>query len=461
MRYTNKKRNNKAKSLLIYAILILIIIVGVFIYISPSFERNSPKLTLNDDKYWNLSSPLRINFSDDTEIKSYIITYKDDKNEVKLDTQVVRGNKNSIDLNILAPKFDRLYKAKNVSLTIEVSDNSKWNFFMGNKLVKVINLEIDRKKPIANVINNSYLIKKGGSAAVIVEVEDENLKDFYISFNNKERFELIPFYKENYYMAIIAWPMDIEEFDRVNLIAIDKAKNKTLTKVPLYIKSRKVKIDNMKISDNFINKVSKVVLTRSGFDVPNDEAEIFVKANKELRQSNVDTIKNEVRKNMNLEKFSNFNIKRFKQLPGSKTFAHFGERRHYFYKNEKIDEAWHLGMDWASIRKAKIFTSNAGKVIFKDYLGIYGNTVIIDHKYGLATLYAHTSSFNVELNQMISANKQVASTGSTGAVFGDHLHFGVLVQGIEVNPLEWMDKYWIRENITKIISQAKKAIKSK
>ncbi|XPV82155.1 MAG: hypothetical protein ACNI22_16655 [Halarcobacter sp.] len=41
-------------------------------------------------------------------------------------------------------------------------------------------------------------------------------------------------------------------------------------------------------------------------------------------------------------------------------------------------------------------------------------------------------------------------TGSTGAVFGDHLHFGVLVQGIEVNPLEWMDRNWIKTRITHI-----------
>ena len=461
MRYINKKRNNKAKSLLVYVSLLLIVIVGVFVYISPNFEKNSPRLILKDGEFWNLTSPLKINFSDDTEIKSYVITYKDDENEVKLDTEVIRGTKNSIDLNIMPPKFDRLYKAKNVVLKIEVWDNSKWNFFMGNNLIKEIKIKIDKKRPLANIINNSYLLKKGGSATVVVEVNDENLKDFYISFNNKERFELIPFYKDNFYMAIITWPMYIEEFDRVNLIAIDKAKNKTITKVPLYIKNKKKKIDKIKISDNFINKITKTVLSRSGFDIPNNQAEIFVKGNQDLRARNIKTIKDEVRKNMSIEKVSSFNLKKFKQLPGAKTFAHFGERRHYYYNNEKIDEAWHLGMDWASIKKAKVYTSNTGKVIFKDYLGIYGNTVILDHKYGISSLYAHTSRLSVELNDRVNANKQIGNTGSSGAVFGDHLHFGVLVQGIEVNPQEWMDKYWIRENITKIINQAKKVIKNK
>jgi len=120
-----------------------------------------------------------------------------------------------------------------------------------------------------------------------------------------------------------------------------------------------------------------------------------------------------------------------------------------------------LGMDWASVKHAPIKTTNDGKVIFNDYLGIYGNTIIIDHKLGLQTLYAHTSKSNVTVGQRVSANSIIANTGSTGAVFGDHLHFGVLVQGIEVNPLEWMDRNWIRTRITDVLNEAKKVINSK
>ena len=461
MSYINRRKNNKAKKILIYLVIILIIASGAFVFLSPIFEKNSPKISLNDDIFWNLKSPLKINFSDDTEIKSYSVTYIDDKNEIKLDTKVLDSSKGSIDLNILAPKLERTYQPQNVLLKVEVFDTSKWNFFRGNKLTKEIKVKVDRKRPIANIINNSYLIRQGGSAVVIVEVKDENLKDLYISFNNEERFELIPFYKENFYMAIIAWPINIETFKRVNLVATDKAKNKTVTKVPLYIKNLKVKIDKLKISDNFINKVSKNVLSKSGYDLPTSQAEIFVKENRDLRARNVKKIKDETRKNMNMDFVSKFNLKVFKQLRGSKEFAGFGERRHYLYKGNKIDEAWHLGMDWASIKKAKIYTANDGKVIFKDYLGIYGNSLIIDHNYGVASLYAHTSRSNVELNDKVNAGKQIANTGSTGAVFGDHLHFGVLVQGIEVNPTEWMDRYWLRENIIKIINQAKKVIDSK
>ena len=461
MSYTNRRKNNKAKMALVYIIIAIIIGLGAFVFLSPTFEKNSPKISLENEIFWNLKSPLKVNFTDDNEIASYVITYFDDNNEIKLDTKKLNVSKGSIDLDIIAPKIDLSTKTQNAMLKIEVSDTSKWNFFMGNKATKDIKIKVDKKRPIANVLSNSYLINQGGSAAVVVEVKDENLEDFYISFNNEERFELFPFYKDNFYIAIIAWPIEIKEFKRVNLVAIDKARNKTVTKIPLYIKELKVKIDNLKINDRFIDKVSKNVLTKSGFDIPSSQAETFVKANKDLRKRNVDTIKSVSRNNMNKDKVTKFDIKAFKQLPSSMTFAGYGERRHYTYEGKKIDEAWHLGMDWASVKKAKIFTTNAGKVIFKDYLGIYGDSIIIDHKFGLGTLYAHTSRSVVEVNDEVKAGAYIANTGSSGAVFGDHLHFGVLVQGIEVNPTEWLSRYWVRENIIKVIDNAKKAIESK
>ena len=197
MNYTNRKKQNKAKMVLIYIIIAITIGLGAFIFLSPTFEKNNPKISLENEIYWNLKSPLKVNFTDDNEIASYVITYFDDNNEIKLDTKTLNSSKGSVDLNIIAPKIELNKKINNAMLKIEVSDTSKWNFFMGNKATKEIKIKVDKKSPVANVLTNSYLIKQGGSAAIVVEVKDENLKDFYISFNNKERFELFPFYKEN------------------------------------------------------------------------------------------------------------------------------------------------------------------------------------------------------------------------------------------------------------------------
>ena len=239
---------------------------------------------------------------------------------------------------------------------------------------------------------------------------------------------------------------------------MDLAGNKTEAKVPFYIKNFKEKIDDIKISDDFVNNVSKHVLENSEMNVPNNVVETFVKTNKELREKNVKTIREVARKNLMNNSNNPFDIKPFIRLPNAATFAKFGERRHYFYNDIKIDEAWHLGMDWASVKRAEIFTSNPGKIIFKGYLGIYGDTAIIDHGYGIGSLYAHTSSLNVEVNDEVKAGDKIGNTGSTGAVFGDHLHFGMLVQGIEVNPNEWLDFDWMKTNVNKTINDAVKII---
>ena len=98
-------------------------------------------------------------------------------------------------------------------------------------------------------------------------------------------------------------------------------------------------------------------------------------------------------------------------------------------------------------------------VVYADYNGIYGNMPIIHHGMGLYTLYAHCSNMNVQEGDRVKAKAVIANTGMTGSVLGDHLHFGVLVQGVDVRPQEWMDKQWIRLNITEVMSNARRIIK--
>ena len=459
MKFTNNK--SSIKGLWIYIVLIVFLIGVIFVLFSSMFERKAPKIKVENEIYWNFQKAINVTISDDRKIKSYEIAFVDGEKIIKLENKVIKDENGVIELEVLAPQFDEFYKPKEGSLRIQAYDTSKWNFFKGNQTVTNSKIIIDKKSPVANVITNSYLLKQGGSGIVIVEILDENLKDYYVSFNDEELFELFPFHKKNYYISIITWPIDIKEFKRVNVVAVDLAGNRTETKVPYYIKNFKEKIDDIKISDDFINNVSKHVLENSNMNVPSDPVEVFVKTNKELREINVKTIRDVSRKNLANKSNSPFDIKPFIRLPNAATFAKFGERRNYFYNDKKIDEAWHLGMDWASIKRAEIAVSNPGKVIFKDYLGIYGDTVIVDHGFGLGSLYAHTSSIKVEVNDEVKTGQVIANTGATGAVFGDHLHFGVIVQGIEVNPNEWLDFTWMKTNITKTINDAVKVIDGK
>ena len=118
------------------------------------------------------------------------------------------------------------------------------------------------------------------------------------------------------------------------------------------------------------------------------------------------------------------------------------------YQGKQVGESYHLGFDLASVRNAEVPAANNGRVVFTGELGIYGNLVVIDHGLGLMSLYSHLSEIHVKVGDVVQKGAIIAKTGSTGLAFGDHLHFGILVGGVEVTPLEWLDPKWIKDNIT-------------
>ncbi len=456
----------KKKSNVVQIIVIVLILglgaLGGYLYFSPLFEKNAPQITIKNKAYWNLKDELKIDVKDESGVKYYKVVFKDGVNEKVLKSEVLTTPIKELSLQLAPPALDLFFKSKEIEIVVTAVDSSKWNFLEGNEANVSFNMKIDTKKPTANVVANSLAIRKGGSAVAVVQVLDDNLESAYISFNNDEEiFALTPFYKDNYYVSLIAWDVGIENFEQVSLVATDKAGNITKTKIPLYIRPLNVKTDKINISEQFIKNVSASVLEQSFMQVPDDLVDTFIASNRILREENVKTIKEDMRKYMDRSAITSFDIKPFLRLDGSRTAAGFAERRHYYFNGEKIDEAWHLGVDWASVKQAPIKTTNKGRVIANKYIGIYGNTLIIDHKMGLGTLYGHTSSTKVNIAEEVRDGQIIANTGTSGAVLGDHLHFGVLVQGIEVNPLEWMDKNWIKTRITDILDEAKKAIDSK
>ncbi len=449
------------KSFSFFVIVILIVVAGGYVYYSPIFEKNPPKVEVGNSGYWNLLDSIPLKISDDTGVKYYKITFNDGVKTTVLARKVLAIPEKSIELKLSPPNLGMFFKAKTVKLTIEAVDSSKWNFFRGNKTNKVLELKIDKTKPEVSIIRNTYSMRRGGSGVAIVKITDENLKNAYIEFNGKVKFDFVPFYKKNYYIALIAWPLGMKKFNRFNVIATDKANNVTIRKVPVYTKKISCRKGKLKISDDFISNISTDIIKQSNDVVPDNAEDIFRYENDVIRARNVKMIKAVSREYMDRSEVDSFSLYPFSRLAKSVIEAGFCDDRHYIYHHKQIDEVSHMGLDMASVKHAPIIESNMGKVIFYNYLGIYGNAIIIDHGMGLQTLYAHTSSSKIRVGDNVRRGEVIARTGSTGGVMGDHLHFGVLVQGIEVNPKEWMDKTWIKTRITNVINSAKKAIDSR
>ncbi|MFA0757566.1 MAG: hypothetical protein KEFWMYNX_000143 [Candidatus Fervidibacter sp.] len=109
----------------------------------------------------------------------------------------------------------------------------------------------------------------------------------------------------------------------------------------------------------------------------------------------------------------------------------FGYRRHPILGGVRF----HCGVDIAAPFGTTIRAAADGVVVFAGWRRAYGNTVIIDHGNGLATLYAHCSELLVSEGAVVRQGQPIARVGSTGLATGPHLHFEVRRYGEPVNPL--------------------------
>ena len=187
-----------------FFLVILLVVLGIlyFIYSSEMFERNVPKVSLGDKINWNLKTPINVNITDDTGIKSLKISLSDGKQVINLMDETFELIQKELNLAINLPKGTLLDRNGNFKLNIEVKDVSKWKF--GNKLNKEIDVLVDTKRPDVYILNQSYKITKGGSGAVVFKASDDNLNEVYIQTSFGKKFEVVPFYKDGYFVSIIA-----------------------------------------------------------------------------------------------------------------------------------------------------------------------------------------------------------------------------------------------------------------
>jgi murein DD-endopeptidase MepM/ murein hydrolase activator NlpD len=201
------------------------------------------------------------------------------------------------------------------------------------------------------------------------------------------------------------------------------------------------------IDDRFLQRVVPEILSHApelqvqaaSADLVND----FVKINSDLRRLNSERIVEVTKSTAPTRLWTG----QFLPLGNAQVEASFADHRTYFYQAKEIDQQVHLGFDLAVTSATPVAAENAGKVLLAEWLGIYGNCVILDHGMGVASLYAHLSVVDVKVGDAVSKGQVLGRSGMTGLAAGDHLHFTMLVGGRPVNPVEWWDPHWIRDRI--------------
>lgn len=340
-----------------------------------------------------------------------------------------------------------LKHADSFELVITAKDDSFGGFGFGNKTTQVYHMQLDAVPPQLNIKTSTPYVRKGGTACVAFSL---NKAVRYIGVMVNDLF--FPAFQQETgdYLCFFAFPYNVDIKDYKPLIlAADNAGNSLTRALPVSSMNRQFKSDKIPINRAFLD--AKAAEFMQMVPEPMSEVERFVTVNSKIRRDNALTLL-EIGKNTSSEILWKG---AFLRLPKAASRAGFADHRTYLHDGEKIDEQTHLGFDLASVKQAPVPAANNGTVVFSGYLGIYGNLVIIDHGLGLQSLYSHLSEINVANGATVAKGDIIGKTGATGMAGGDHLHFGILVSGLEVTPLEWLDNHWIKDNIVNRITAAK------
>lgn len=425
-------------------------------------DKIAPQIDAPEKVFWNFQEPLKISLKDRNRIRNYRLYELRNGERNLLESVDLDGLKQQVTFEIPAPKNVTSTPKSPLEFEIESTDGSWWNFFKGNTATHKITAIIDTKRPILRLIAHSYGITKGGSALVIFRAEDEFLKSIQVS-NGKDNFSAKPFYKEGYYAALIAWPTTQDEFN-ASIRAIDLAGNLAISNINFVRTNKNYRQSQLKLKDSFIDgKISALIqeIDERALESFENGVEKFKYINEEVRASNEQIIAQISRKAAAGNALgAEFAPLPFYPLRHAAVVANFGDHRFFEYGGKIVSESHHLGLDLASVKNAPIFSTNKGAVLFTGFLGIYGNIVLIDHGLGLVTLYAHMSEINVQKGESVAAGTIIGKTGISGLALGDHLHFGIIVQGKEVSCIEWMDARWIKENILDVLARGRNFIDS-
>lgn len=258
------------------------------------------------------------------------------------------------------------------------------------------------------------------------------------------------------HFAFFALPYDdagpeIDVKGRVRLRACDELLNcSSATFIHKYI-PRPMGKDTIELGDAFLAKVTGEIFPQTpSLQRGGDPLADYLVLNRDLRKTNnaflVELAQKTAAKFLWSETFEPFGDASIKGA--------FADRRTYTRAGAVVDTQDHLGFDLARVERAPINASNNGVVVFAAYFGIYGNCVVVDHGYGVMTLYAHLSALQVKEGDTVKKGQTLGLTGATGLAGGDHLHFTTMVAGRAVNPIEWWDGHWIKDRVQLKLGEA-------
>ncbi|SHI93599.1 Peptidase family M23 [Malonomonas rubra DSM 5091] len=382
--------------------------------------------------------PLSLNLTDaGSGLKQIEVTAIQNGNRMSLVSKQAPVGAKEIDIELNLGSL----KPKQGPLEIEVTagDRSIYHIGKGNVSQQSFQFTYDTRPPIISILSKAHNFTKGGSGLVTYRLNEEVEKT---GVQVGDKFFRGFLQDSGAYVALIAYPYFMKESEFIpRVVAVDLAGNERQAGIYYRANNKKFRQRTINLSKNFLQQ--KAPEFEAMVPQPGDELQTFLYVNSQIRKENRAKMLELSKNTAEMPLWQG----RFLQMKNASALAQFADYRSYYYEGKKVDNAVHLGYDMASVAQAELEAANDGEVVWAEYLGIYGLCVVIDHGLGLQTLYAHMSQLDVMPGDMVTKGQKIGRSGATGMAGGDHLHFGVFVSGIAVQPLEWWDRSWLKNNI--------------
>lgn len=435
-------RPYRAILLVLFSIVVIGLLAGAW-YLSPRFEREAPQIRLTPDADVLGQAPMEIIVSDrGTGLKSVTATLASGGPEQTLSAEQYAEPVGEKKITVVASQLKGVKEGPAV-LRVTARDRSWWHYFSGNETVIQKNLTIDVSPPTVELIADDRYVNFGGVGVIVYKASADTatsgvrLGDYFFPGYPGQIKD-----HADHFIAFFAHPYNVPADAKAVLVASDKVGNTREMRLVYELRNVNYRKSTIAISEAFIqNKIAPLLSDASARQ--GSAKAIFLRVNKGLRKENEDRITAITKKATASILWKGA----FSQLSNSKVEANFADARTYTYNDETIDHAYHLGYDLSVTKQYPVEAANSGVAAFVGDLGIYGNTVILDHGLGLFTLYGHMSSIDVKAGDSVKQRQILGRTGETGLAVGDHLHYGVYLHGVAVLPVEWWDQKWIDDNV--------------
>ncbi len=446
-------RKRRVRWLLIIPVVILCAVIAVF---APRLEGESPKIAVEGFRpYLGADCGFTVTVSDKgSGLRHVKIVLQAGGRDFVLSDDVLDKQGPKAAGPVMSKKYKVRVEPRRMGipdgpavLSISAEDLSLRNWMHGNLAKVEKNSVVDTRKPDVSVLSRHHYVTRGGSGLVVYRVmEKGTTHGVQVGDNFFPGYDGL-FDDETVCLAFFAVDYRQDTNTPMFVVATDRAGNRSKAGFYYRIRPKKFAEDTIRISDGFLN------MKMPEFDAPGDSKtpiEKFVWINSVQRGKDTKKIANLCRVSDSAIYWKG----PFLRFPNSARRAGFGDKRQYIYNGRTVSHAVHMGVDLASVAHSPVPAANNGKIVFCGRIGIFGKTVVIDHGCGLFSMYSHLSSITVHPGRMVARGDYIGTSGMTGLAGGDHLHFGMMIHGVFVDPVEWWDGTWIENNITSKIEAA-------